>query len=115
MPYGRKQNDERNQSERMGVGRSGISTPTAPAEQKPNYTVQDLGTPEPIKDFYPGITKSGVNRKKAQLENIMRSAAAPQNKIPRRIGYGVAAAAGLGGLAGLLSGERERREQEAVR
>jgi hypothetical protein len=59
--------------------------------------------------FEPGTFQGRVDRRAAQAENIRTN---PKYQRGRRIGYGAAAAAGVAGLASLISGERNQREEE---
>ena len=99
------------QDDRMGVGRSGISDP--PPQREPSIperskTIVDRGDAAELTGFYPGITKGGLDRRKAQVNNIIGKLRDPRFTTQRRVGYGATAAAGLVGLAGYTSGGRNQ-------
>jgi hypothetical protein len=106
---GRQWQDERNQEERMGMGRAGIAQPPKATESKPNYTVQSLGDVQP---HQMPERKDRIASIKSSLGNAYSTASSDKYKVPRRVGYGAAGAVGLAGIAGLISGERDRRNQE---
>jgi hypothetical protein len=99
----------------MGVNALGIPNKAAPAsEPKPNYSVVD----SPINIELPEGYKPKSEREN-RIQNIKSSVGDAFNKygrgddfkVQRRVGYGAAATVGLAGLAGLLSNEKDRRQQ----
>lgn len=90
----------------MGTGRGVNQTPSAPTASRPQLALPYRAGDNPFGVQGPEEGNLG-RRTYSSLKNFAKS---PQHKRGRRIAYGAGA---LTGLAALIGGERDRREEEA--
>jgi hypothetical protein len=106
----------RTTEELLGVNSFGIPAPQGRQEPStPDYRVVDSPINIEVPDnFVPKSERQGrIGKIKESLGSAFNKYGRGEDyKVGRRFGYGGAAAVGLAGVAGLINGERNKREEE---